>query len=100
MGCRRPIEAIVFKGGKVAAADCDPEADCDGDCDRFGRTVWRGGADHYDGWGGGVADWAAAADERTAERTTLLVAGAAAGMSATFSLPAVCDAACGGTAAV
>ena len=68
------------------------EADLVGDLDRFGRAVRRGGADHHDGRRVRI-DPRPALPPDAAERKTLLVAGAAAGMSATFASPIAADAA-------
>ena len=70
------------------------------DRDRHGRAVRRGGADHRDRRGAGVADRADAARRRATERKTLLAAGAAAGMAATFGSPVVGGAAGDRAAAV
>ena len=57
-----------------------------GDLDRLGRPVRRRGPDHHDRRRVRLAD-RAAFRLTAAERKTLLVAGAAAGMSATFGTP-------------
>ncbi len=67
------------------AACCDPQTDLVGDLDRIGRAVRRGGSDHQV-TGGAFGSMIAQLFRLTAaERKTLLVAGAAAGMSATFA---------------
>ena len=77
-------------GAHVAQPDrgesCDPEAAFRSDCDWNRRAIWRGGADHPDGRGDGLAG-GPDISTTAAERKVLLACGAGAGMAATFNTP-------------
>ena len=85
-GIPEAIEAILISGSRIAAQGRPAQAALLGDLHRLRRSVRRRGSDHHDRRRVRLDDRTALPSHR-AERKTLLVAGAAAGMSATFASP-------------
>ena len=86
-GIPEAIEAILINGSKVEPKVAILKPLSSADFHRHGRPIRRRRTDHHDRRRVRLHDRATVPPHRSTERKTLLVAGAAAGMSATFASP-------------
>ena len=88
-GIPEAMEQVLLNESRIPRADDVPQAAVGGDRDRHRRPVRRGGPDHRHRRRARLAARASCSTSTADERKTLLAAGAAAGMAATFGTPGV-----------